>query len=217
MKLNDEIRQLLLSYALPDPVVRTMTESMVKLDKNRIAPGPQVGERAPDFRLPNPRGREISLKELLEKGPVVLTFYRGEWCPICNLQLAALQRALPEIQAAGASLAAISPQSLDHAVSMAEKADLGFELLSDVKQETIRAYRLQFTMPPEVQNIYTGIFGLDISKQNADGSWNLPVPGTFVIDQDGIVRTRHVTADFTRRMEPEDVVAALEQLQTPVR
>ena len=216
MKLNEEIRQVLASYALPAGVVETMADAMARLDANRVAPGIAVGERAPEFRLPNLRGDETSLGDLLAKGPVVLTFFRGEWCPVCNLQLAALQRALPEIRKLGATLAAVSPQFIDHAADLARKHEIEFEILSDVTQSAIRDYRLQFLMPKEVREIYTGIFALDISEQNGDGSWKLPVPGTFVLDGEGVVRVRHVTADFTRRMEPDDVVAALESLQTTV-
>jgi peroxiredoxin len=212
MNLNEEIRQVLSSLAFPDEANRTIADAMVQIEENRVAPGLNVGEQAPRFLLPNPEGEPVSLDERLSQGPVVLTFFRGDWCPICNLQLRALQRALPDIENAGASLIAVSPQALSHALTLTEKAELTFDVLSDVDQTVIRDYRLQFTMPHQVKDIYLGIGALDLGKQNADGSWNLPVPGTFVIDQQGVIRERHVTADFTRRMEPEDVLEALEPL-----
>ena len=95
---------------------------------------------------------------------------------------------------------------------MRRKRKLEFTLLSDADQQVIREYRLQFLLPSEVQQIYLGVYGLDLGKQNADGSWNLPVPGTFIIDREGVIRRRHVTADFTRRMEPDDVIEALAAL-----
>ena len=101
---------------------------------------------------------------------------------------------------------------MTHTLSLAEKAELEFTLLSDADQQVIREYRLQFLLPSEVQQIYLGVYGLDLGKQNADGSWNLPVPGTFIIDQKGVIRRRHVTADFTHRMEPDDVIEALAAL-----
>jgi peroxiredoxin len=96
-----------------------------------------------------------------------------------------------------------------HALSLTEKAALEFDVLTDLDQRVMRAYRVQFTLPEKVKDIYLGVLALDLGEQNADGSWNLPVPATFIIDRQGIIRTRHVTADFTRRMEPDDVLQAL--------
>ena len=212
MKLNEEIQHVLTGFALPQTIRVKIAQAMERVEQNQMAPGLEVGERAPEIRLQNVDRQEVSLQERLSAGPVVLTFFRGDWCPVCNLQLLALQRTLPDIQAAGASLLAVTPQLLTHVLSLKEKAELDFELLSDVDQKAIREYRLQFAMPSEVQEIYLGVFGLDLGEQNADGSWNLPVPATFIIDQEGVIRTRHVTADFTRRMEPDDVMEALDAL-----
>ncbi len=214
MNLNDEIQQVLASYALPNSVIETFATAMGRLDENKVAPGLMAGERAPDFELPNPHGKPVRLSELLAKGPVVLSFFRGDWCPVCNLQLRALERALPGIREASASLVAVTPQSLEHTLSLQEKAELNFDVLSDVAQKVIRDYRVQFTVPPELQNLYLGFYSLDLGEQNGDGSWNLPVPGTFIIDAEGIIRHTHVTADFTRRMEPDDVIEALRPLAT---
>ena len=109
MSLNEEIQQLLNSYSLPADVGRQMGEAMARVDANRVAPGLEVGERAPDFRLPNAAGQDVSLEERLSQGPVVLTFYRGAWCPICNLQLLALHRAVPDVRSLGASVIAVAP------------------------------------------------------------------------------------------------------------
>ncbi len=212
MKLNEEIQHVLAGYAIPEPALNRIAAAMEQVDKNKIAPGLDLGARAPEIRLPDIYEKEVSLNVQLAAGPVVLTFFRGDWCPICNLQLRALQRALPDIRAAGASLLAVTPQSMTHTLSLAEKAELEFTLLSDADQQVIREYRLQFLLPSEVQQIYLGVYGLDLGKQNADGSWNLPVPGTFIIDQKGVIRRRHVTADFTHRMEPDDVIEALAAL-----
>ena len=210
MNLNEEIQRVLAGLAIPENVSNAITAAMEKIEQNKTAPGLAVGARAPEIRLRDAYGKQVSLNERLTAGPVVLTFFRGDWCPVCNLQLRALQRALPDIRAAGASLLAVTPQSMTYVLSLAEKAELDFDLLSDIDQQAIRDYRLQFTMPAEMQEIYLGVFALDLGEQNADGSWNLPVPGTFIIDQQGFIRTHHVTADFTRRMEPDDVIAALD-------
>ena len=105
------------------------------------APGLAVGEQASLFSLPDATGQMVELAARLEQGPVVLSFYRGEWCPFCNLELRALQAALPRLRARGASLIAISPQSPDHSLSITEKAGLTFDVLSDARQQVIRAYR----------------------------------------------------------------------------
>jgi peroxiredoxin len=142
-------------------------------------------------------------------GPVVLSFYRGEWCPYCNLELRALQSALSRFKAYGASVIAISPQTPDHSLSVAEKKPLAFEVLSDVDQAVIRAYRLQFTVSADIKDLYLNTFHNDLSAQAADGSWDLPIPATFVIDRAGIIRARHVSADYRTRMDPVEIEAAL--------
>ena len=116
------------------------------------APGLAVGEQAPRFSLPDALGRPVALAERLTTGPAVVVFYRGEWCPYCNLHLRALQAVLPELRDRGASLLAISPQTPDHALSITEKAGLGFDVLSDIDQKVIRDYRVQFTAPDEGQD-----------------------------------------------------------------
>ncbi len=209
MKLNEEIQQLLRSFSLPAEVSRKIGDAMARLDANRIAPGLEIGEKAANFELPDMAGREVSLEERLNQGPVVLTFYRGAWCPVCNLQLLALQRALRDIRLLGASLIAVSP---DDSEPTPQDTQLEFDVLTDKDQGVIREYKLQYRVPPELHQIYTGVFDIDVSSYNADGSWNLPVPGTFVIDRAGIIRNRHVTADYLKRMEPEDVIAALKDL-----
>jgi peroxiredoxin len=210
MKLKQEIQLLLASYNTPDEVAVVISEAMARIDANREAPGIALGEQAPDFRLSNDAGEEVWLKQRLQSGPVVVSFFRGAWCPICNLQLRALHRALLAIREAGGSVIGVHPDL----ARFGEAEDLpGFDIVCDPDQSVIRAYRLQFTVPEQVQQIYTSTINTDISRHNADGSWRLPVPGTFVIDQEGLVRRRHVTADFTRRMEPEEVVKALEELR----
>jgi peroxiredoxin len=176
------------------------------------APGLAVGDRAPGFSLPNAVGQPVDLAQRLEHGPVVLTFYRGEWCPYCNLTLRAMQTALPRFEPYGASVIAISPQSPDHSLSMTEKNALAFDVLSDADQAVIRAYRLQFTIPSDMKDLYLNTFHNDLSAHTADGSWALPIPGTFVIDRTGIIRARHVSVDYRTRMDPDDIASALSAL-----
>jgi len=177
-----------------------------------VAPGLAVGDTAPDFTLSDAVGDKVVLSDLLAKGPVVVTFYRGEWCPYCNLQLRAFQLALPEIAATGATLVAISPQAPDHALSITEKHELAFPVLSDLDQSVSEAYRVRFDVTGELEDLQVNVFHNDPAQQNADGRRSLPVPSTFVIDRSGIVRFASVDPDWRVRVEPADVVGALEAL-----
>jgi peroxiredoxin len=183
-----------------------------EIRQSGAAPGLQVGDPAPDFTLPDQLGREVHLADQLAQGPVVLVFYRGEWCPYCNLTLKHLQDHLAAIERLGAGLIAISPQTPDKARTLAERHTLRFSVLSDAMQDAIRAYRLQYTLPPDTQDLYVHTFGNDLRRQTADGSWNLPVSGTFVVDRAGIIRARFVDADYRRRVEAADILAVLADL-----
>ena len=131
---------------IPESIRSRIKEDTSDLDASGVARGLAVGDAAPNFTLPDALGRPVTLSDLLEKGPVVLTFYRGEWCPFCNLQLRSLQEALPLFLEHDATLVAISPQAPDHALSLTEKHGLAYAVLSDVDQSVIRAYRVQFTL-----------------------------------------------------------------------
>jgi peroxiredoxin len=212
--LNVELGQMVAQ--IPGPIAERLATAAAAVTASGVAPGIALGERAPGFTLPNAIGQPVALADQLSFGPVVLSFYRGEWCPFCNTELralqAALQAALPRFQAYSASLVAISPQAPDHRLSIIQKHSLSFEVLSDVHQEVIRAYRVQFTVPADVKDLHLNVFHNDLSTHTADGSWDLPIPGTFVIDRDGIVRARYVSADYTTRMEPAEIEAALAAL-----
>jgi peroxiredoxin len=134
-----------------------------ELQKSGTASGKQPGEKAVDFKLTNALGREVTLFEELAKGPVVLVFYRGGWCPFCNMQLKAYQQILPEIQAIGAQLIAISPQKPDHSLSLQEKEGLEFQVLSDPNGLVTAKYNLLFDVPPGVREVMEGI-GLDLAE-----------------------------------------------------
>lgn len=192
-------------------LIDTMIE---RLRADGTVPGIGVGERAPSFELPDVHGGLVSLDERLAAGPVVLCFYRGAWCPVCSTELAGLQAALPAITELGASLVAISPQTPDASRPFVQRLDLGFDVLSDGDQATIRGYRLQFALDEDLRPLYRS-FGLALDEHNADGSWNLPVPATFVLDRDGIVRARHVDPNYRERMEVDDLLAALAEIQAP--
>jgi peroxiredoxin len=173
-----------------------------------------VGEQAPDVTLPDATGSPVALADLLARGPVVITFYRGGWCPYCSMELRAYQVILAELEAAGATLVAISPQTPDASMTTAEKEGLAFPVLSDVGSHVARAFRLVHPVGEEVQAIYEGN-GFDLAGRNAIGAGAgsdevvLPLPATYVLDQQGTVRFAFVSPDYVERAEPADVLAAV--------
>ncbi len=196
----------------PKPDLATLVTMMVeRLRRNGTVPGIAVGEHAPTFCLPDAHGTPVALDDRLSEGPVVLSFYRGAWCPICNTELAALQEALPDIRARGARLIAVSPQAPDRSQELVQRLGLAYDVLSDLDQSVIRDYRLQFTLDEDLRPIYRG-FNMALDEHNADGTWNLPVPATFVIDQNRVVRARHVDPNYRERMHVEDIVSALDEI-----
>ena len=168
----------------------------------------QVGDVAPDFVVPDVLGNAVALADLRAQGPVVLSFYRGAWCPYCNLEVQLLQQALPDIQALGATLVAISPQTPDNSLSLAEKHGLAFPVLSDAGNAVARRFGLVFTVPDALRAVYDKL-GIDIPAHNGDGSFELPVPGTYVVGRDGTIAFAYANVDYTRRVAVGDILAAL--------
>ena len=200
------------SQSVPEPIATRIDAGVAELAASGVAPGLAVGATAPTFALPDAFGATVSLDELLTRGPVVITFYRGDWCPFCNLQLRALQESLDEIHAAGASLVAISAQAPDHAGDLITKHELAFPVLSDLDQSVSEAYRVRFDLSGELEDLQVNVFQNDPAAQNADGRRSLPVASTFIVDADRIVRFSSVDADWRHRVEPADVVAAVASL-----
>lgn len=174
--------------------------------------GIPIGSAAPMFSLPAADGSIVDLADRLAVGPVVLSFYRGEWCPFCNLELRALQAILPELTSLGASVLATSPQSPEHAEAVTAKHELGFDVLSDVDQAVIADYHLLYSIDGDARDLLENVFHNDISQRNADGTWRLPIPATFVLDRDGIVRDSYVNADYRTRMDPTEILAAVRRI-----
>jgi peroxiredoxin len=168
----------------------------------------KAGDLAPDFVLPDALGGQVRLSTLLAKGNVVLSFYRGGWCPYCNLELRALQLALPAFLQLGATLVAVSPQTPDASLSTAEKNALAFPVLSDANSRVARAFGVAFDLSDELRPIYAR-FGHALPDVNGDASWQLPIPATYVIGRDGVITLAFVDVDYRNRLEPADIVATL--------
>jgi peroxiredoxin len=170
----------------------------------------QVGDRAPSIILPDVSGKSFDVAALLAKGPVVVTFYRGGWCPFCNMELKAYQAVLPRIAAAGASLVAISPEKPDDTVSTSEKNALTFPVLSDVGQVVGKAFGVVYAFTDEVRGVYDG-FKLDIpAKNGTPDDWSLPLSATYVIGSDGVILFADTRVDYRERTDPLDVLRVLE-------
>jgi peroxiredoxin len=171
----------------------------------------QVGDQAPEIVLPDAHGQPFEVARLLAMGPVIVTFYRGGWCPFCNLELKAYQAVLPRIAAAGASLVAISPEKPDDTVSTTEKNALTFPVLSDVGQKVGKAFGLVYSFTDELRSVYDG-FKLDIPDKNgAPDDWSLPLSATYVIGTDGRILFADTSVDYRRRTDPLDVLHVLER------
>lgn len=195
-----------------EDIQQTMGAATAALKASGILDGViSEGQSSPDFELPNAQGKPMRLSDKLKAGPVVVSFYRGQWCPYCNLELRALQAVLPDIQARGAQLIAISPQTPDNSLSTAEKNDLTFDVLSDMGNVVARQYGLVFVLPEELRPIYTS-FGIDVPAHNGDDTFELPIPATYVIGQDGAIALAFAEADYVTRLEPTAILKALDQL-----
>jgi peroxiredoxin len=171
-----------------------------------------TGDQAPDFLLPDARGNSVSLSNLLQRGPVIVTFYRGGWCPYCNIQLRAYQAVLPDITALGARLIAISPQLPDGSLSTAEANELTFDVLSDVGNRVARSFGLVYALPEELRAALRSN-NKALPGMNGDESWELPVPATYVIAPDRRVALGYLDVDYRRRLESDAILAALKSLR----
>lgn len=188
---------------------KMMDELIADLRRRGSAGAPTRGTLAPDFALPDQHGRTVSLGESLRRGAVVLVFYRGGWCPYCNLQLRAYQAVLDEVHALGAEMIAVSPQLPDSSLSTAEKDTLTFPVLSDVGSRTARDYGLVFEVPEEVVTFYRERKGFELGDINGRLSPELPVPACFIIEGQGRVVLAHVDPDYTKRLEPRVIIEVL--------
>jgi len=213
--LNQQLTELgqELQSKLPSEVVNIMTREAENLARqNMTQHSVRVGDTIPLFTLPNATGKQVSIARLLAQGPLVISFYRGAWCPYCNLELKTLQDTLPQIKKLGASLVAISPQLPDKSLSLKEKLALDFDVLSDKGNRVAQTFGLSFTPSTVLQEVYDNL-GLDIPQHNGDDSYELPMAATYVVSQKGEITYAHVDSDYTKRAEPSELIEALKELQ----
>jgi peroxiredoxin len=198
-------------YNAPRPVIEIMRRATAELIVTGAASRTKkTGEIAPSFSLKDPNGNVLSSAELLLRGPLIVTFYRGAWCPYCNMELKALEAAKAKFDKYGASLIAISPQAAANSRKSVQQNELTFPILSDPHGKVSEAFGLRFHLPDYLIELYKG-FKNDLPLFNDDPSWTLPMPARFVIGQDGVILYSEVNPDYTRRPEPEDLLPVLER------
>lgn len=195
---------------LPAEIAQVFTDEQQRWrERGEPAGAIAAGEKLADFTLPDANGSPVSLTELLADGPVVVVFYRGGWCPYCNLALRAYQaQLLPELDRYNAQLVAISPQSPEKSLRTTEKAELSYPVLSDAGAETARRLGIAFEPTDDVLAAQRKL-GLDLSKFNASGDTSLPMPTVLIVDQAHMVRFADTHADYTARTEVDDILNAL--------
>ena len=167
------------------------------------------GEPAPEFTLTNHKSEAVSSKELLKKGPLVITFYRGVWCPYCNTDLAFLKRYQAKLSELGATLLSISPQTAEHNQTIINQQRLGFDLLSDPQNEVAAQFGLRWEMVDPLRSLYANRFKISLPHYNGDDSWTLPVPARFIISNDGVIQYAEYSIDYTKRPNPDVLVSVL--------
>lgn len=171
----------------------------------------KVGDKIPYFELENSIGEKINSDDLLSNGPLVISFYRGKWCPFCNLELQAYQEILPEIKSLGAQLVAISPELPDNSLSLTEKYSLKFQILSDIENKVAHRFGLAYYVEKELQETFKNL-GIDLVSTQGNNNYELPVTATYVVNSNGNIILSYVNSDFTKRLEPSEVLEALNKL-----
>jgi peroxiredoxin len=200
-------------YSVPRSVVDTMHRATAELRASgQHERTLKAGDKAPVFQLKDAEGNLVSSEELLKQGPLVVSFYRGVWCPYCNMDLQELQAILPQIKELGANVVAISPQVASNSRKSMRDNKLGFPVLSDTHNDVAAAFGVRFALPDFLVDLYKMLKN-DLVSFNGDDSWTLPMPGRFIIGQDGVIAYAEVDPDYTVRPEPDLLLAPLRAIK----
>ena len=195
-----------LTNAGPDNAQKS--SEVIKIDKPLV-----VDDKMISFEIENALGGTHSLDKLLEDGPVVLTFYRGSWCPYCRGELNSIQARLDKISKAGAQVLAISPEIPSETADLAEQKKLGFLFGTDHNNQLAKRLALAFKLDAKTIKAYKG-YGIDLKKANDTKVWELPIPATYIIDTDRTIRYAFVEEDYSKRADYDKVVKVLKELQS---
>ena len=203
-----ERKELIAKYVPPETqAIHARAVAQLK-EKHFAANILPVGAKAPTFDLPDHDGRIVRSSDLVAKGKLVLCFIRGRWCPFCVGQMEAMNLVLPQIEQAGATLVAVSPQTVKQAFFMHDQHKLRFPLLSDADNQVARKFGLSYRVPDAQEAVYRKAF-VNLPFTNGDDSWELPIPATYIVDREGTIRYASANEDYTERPEPDDLVRAL--------
>jgi peroxiredoxin len=208
-----ERKELIAKYVRPETQA-IHAQAIAELKAQRLAENIlPIGAKAPAFELPDHNGKVVLSSDLLAKGPLVLCFIRGRWCPFCVGQMEAMNLVLPEIEEAGATLIAISPQTVKQSFFMHDQHKLRFPLLSDGGNKVARQFGLTYRVPLLQEAVYRRAF-VNLPFTNGDESWELPIPATYIVDRDRTVLYASANEDYTERPEPSDIVSTLHRLSS---
>ncbi|PES73892.1 hypothetical protein CN327_30605 [Bacillus cereus] len=207
MNYTQQVKKFKKDYVakIPKNVQTIMQRATDELTASKKTFSLNVGTKAPNFTLHNHNGIPVTLYEELKKGPVILTFYRGVWCPYCNMELRAYQAILDQLKEQNIQLLAISPQIPDQTLTTHEKNQLQYHVLSDLDDKVSETYRLKFTVPDYMREYYIK-FGANLPLYNGNDSWALPIPATYLINKAGEITFTHVNPDYTNRIDSQDIL-----------
>jgi len=214
MSKHSTLGEKLAARRVKDPVWKARYDGLVRLLKETgVGQGAlTAGDTCPEFMLANAEGRLVTSAELLARGPVILSFYRGKWCPYCVTELEALRDATSDIAAAGGNLVAVTAEDKGGALAAKRDRKLDFEILCDPENGLGLAFGLLFRVPPDFRDNYREI-GVDFPLIYGNESWFLPVPATYVIERGGVIRHAYINPDFRERLEPDEIIAVLNSLR----
>ena len=214
------MKQLSLTEALADlrPKIgepyRSSNDRLVRrlIETEVAAQAVKAGDKFPSFALTNAEGKLVRLDDLLAQGPLVLSFYRGLWCPFCSMELEALHRASADIGSAGATLVAVTPESGTLPLDVKRERGFAFEILCDLDNGLALECGLVFRLSDELISVFAKD-GTDFPLFYGNDSWFLPIPATYIIRKDGAVHHAYVNPDFRERLDPEEIVKLLQQVK----
>lgn len=210
MPLKEKLQAVKTQMAqLPAEVLHTLSTSLQKLvDSHLSSKALKANDKAPMAILKDGDGQDVDLSHFLDKGPLVLVFYRGLWCPFCNQALSAYQQMVSDLAASGATLVAVSAQTPEYSHKTGATLGIDYQLLSDVDNHLARQYGIVFKLEDELDEVYRAL-GADLKSFNGNDSLTLPLASAFVIGQDAVIREAFINVDYSQRVEPEELIAAV--------
>jgi len=211
VSLNDQLKLMRETSKLPPEKKKVMEEAAEKLRKSHLAEKAlKVGDIMPNFSLPNASGKTIQLASVLKNGPAIVAFYRGSWCPYCNVQLNGYQQNLSEFKKRGATLLAITPEKPVQTSEMMKVKKIEFDILTDKDNQFAQKLGLVFGVPAELKALYQQ-FGIDLERSQGNSDWKLPVPATYIVEPDRKISYAFVDTDYTKRADPKEIIKHLDR------